>query len=264
MARKVRLNPRRRKKSRGHKNASKRALTGFFLLIIAVIAGFAGWNWLQRYPQHNPLAPLDLRDPIGFATAAKLNALGGDIPACRAVLDRSEIAYSALPEAGEGPCARPDRTKLTDFPLRPSVPATTCRVAAALELWRTKSVAPAARDILGSELSHFEHMGVYNCRRMRGGSSTAWSEHSTGNAIDISAVVLEDGRRISLIDDWDGAEGGDADRARFLRQIRDGACGVFAVVLSPDYNAAHADHFHLDQGGSWGGSWGSTLIRACR
>lgn len=244
MARKTRSRPRRRKKGQG-----KRGVISLLLLSIAVLAGFTGWNWLDRHPQHSPFAPLDLRDPVGLATATKLVALHDDIPACRAVLDRSEVAYSTLPAEGEGPCARPDRTQLSGFPLRPSVPATTCPVAAALELWRIKSVAPAAREILGSELSHFEHMGVYNCRRMRGGSSNAWSQHATGNAIDISAVVLEDGRRISLIDDWDG----DPAKANFLRQIRDDACDVFAVVLSPDYNAAHADHFHLDQGSNWVG-----------
>ena len=37
--------------------------------------------------------------------------------------------------------------------------------------------------------------------------------------------------------------------------LRDGACGLFATVLSPDYNAAHRDHFHLDQAarGRFGG-----------
>ena len=35
--------------------------------------------------------------------------------------------------------------------------------------------------------------------------------------------------------------------ARFLRRARDEACTVFGTVLSPDYNAAHADHLHLDQ-----------------
>jgi hypothetical protein len=29
--------------------------------------------------------------------------------------------------------------------------------------------------------------------------------------------------------------------------VRDKACDAFGTVLSPDYNAAHADHFHLDQ-----------------
>ena len=243
MARRARPKRRRRKT-----NNNKRWPLRLALLVVAAIGAFAGWTWLKDHPQHNPMAPLDLRDPIGLATATKLVALREDISACRAVLDRSEVAYTALPATGEGPCARPDRTQLSAFPLSPNVPATTCPVAAALELWRTRSVEPAAREILGSEVARFEHMGVYNCRRIRG-SSNAWSQHSTGNAIDISAIVLADGRRISLIDDWDG----DAERARFLRQIRDDACEVFAVVLSPDYNAAHADHFHLDQSANWVG-----------
>lgn len=217
------------------------------ILVLGLLAavGLAGWNWLEDHPQHNPWAPLDLRDPIGVATATKLVALRDDIAQCRAVLERSDVAYTALPKTGEGACARPDRTRLTEFPLSPSNPATTCPVAAAMELWLNQSVEPAAREIFGSGVARFEHLGVYNCRRIRG-SSDNWSQHATGNAIDISAIVLEDGRRISLIADWEG----EGDDAQFLRQIRDGACGVFAVVLSPDYNAAHADHFHFDQGGN--------------
>ena len=34
----------------------------------------------------------------------------------------------------------------------------------------------------------------------------------------------------------------------FTRELRDGACGLFNGVLGPDYNAAHRDHFHLDNG----------------
>jgi hypothetical protein len=34
--------------------------------------------------------------------------------------------------------------------------------------------------------------------------------------------------------------------ARFLRRIRDDACRIFGTVLSPDYNAVHADHLHLE------------------
>jgi hypothetical protein len=30
--------------------------------------------------------------------------------------------------------------------------------------------------------------------------------------------------------------------------VRDGACLFFDGVLSPDYNAAHRDHLHLDRG----------------
>ena len=131
----------------------------------------------------------------------------------------------------------------------PNSPAMACSVATSMELWRTKSVEPAARDILGSELARIEHLGVYSCRRLYGRSEGAWSEHATGNAIDIAAFVLEDGRRISLLGDWSGED----DEAQFLRAVRDDACDLFATVLSPDYNAAHADHFHFDQDARWSG-----------
>lgn len=238
-------NPFRISRRRGTFRTERRLI---LLAILGMIA-FAGYSWLEAHPEHNPMAPLDLRDPIGMATATKLVALKDDVDQCRTVLERSEIAFTALGPTGEGPCARPDRTRLTDYPLAPDTPAVTCPVAAAMELWLMRTVEPAARDIFGSELARIEHLGVYSCRRLYGRSEGAWSEHATGNAIDISGFVLEDGRRISLLADWDG----DEEAQRFLRRARDGACGVFATVLSPDYNAAHADHFHFDQDSRWTG-----------
>lgn len=218
------------------------------LFILAALAAF-GWSWLQDHPQHNPFAPLDLRDPVGAATATKLSQLREETATCRAVLDRSEVAYIALPAQGEGPCEHSDQTQLSGYPLAPDTPPVTCPVAAAMELWRTKTLEPAAQEIFGSALARIEHLGAFSCRRMYGDDDAPWSQHATANAIDISAFVLEDGRRISLLDDWDG----DADQQHFLRAARDGACGVFTTVLSPDYNAAHADHFHLDQDARWSG-----------
>lgn len=228
-----------------HFRAARLALAA----LVPLIAAIAGWQWLQNHPQHNPWAPLDLRDPPGFATHAKFARLKNDVAECRAVLDRSDIAFTALPPAGEGDCARPDRTRLGRYPLAPDSPPVTCPVAAALEMWRQRSVAPAARDMLGSELARIEHLGAFSCRRMYGGSDGPWSEHASGNAIDIAAFVLADGRRIRVLGDWQGSD----PEAQFLRAVRDGACDTFATVLSPDYNAAHADHFHLDQDARWSG-----------
>jgi hypothetical protein len=63
-------------------------------------------------------------------------------------------------------------------------------------------------------------------------------------AIDIIAFTLADGRIISVLKDWNGSP----DAQAFLRKVRDGACNIFSVTLSPDYNAAHRDHFHVDLG----------------
>ena len=219
------------------------------VVLILVLVGLlaSGRVWLAENPQHNPWAPLDLRDPVGWATGAKLQALREDVPACRAVLTRSAIAHDVLEPAGEGACRREDRTRLGAYPLTPSTPATTCPAAVAMILWQRDALGPAARDIFGSEVSRIEHLGAYSCRRLYGRDTGPWSEHATANAIDIAGFVLADGTRISVLRDWDG----DDEKAQFLRRVRDGACGSFATVLSPDYNAAHADHFHLDMSPRW-------------
>ncbi|MCH2487113.1 MAG: extensin family protein [Erythrobacter sp.] len=226
--------------------AGDRRVIGLLLVLAAFIGGRA---WLAEHPEHDPWAPLDLRDPPGWATTMKLQALRDDVPACRAVLERSDVVFTALDAQGEGACARPDRTRLDDYPLSPASPPTTCPVAIAMQIWRTDTLEPAAQDIFGSKLQRLEHLGAYSCRRLYGRDSGAWSEHATGNAIDIGAFVLEDGTRISVLGDWEG----DDDQARFLRRARDGACNAFATTLSPDYNAAHADHFHLDMSPRWSG-----------
>ena len=214
--------------------------------MLALVVGgviLAGRAWLADNPQHDPWAPLDLADPPGWATAGKLAALRTEPEQCRAVLDRSGVAYTALEPAGQGPCRREDRTRLIAFPYAGNAPSTSCPVAAGMQLWLAREVQPAARDLLGSEVVRVQHFGAFSCRRIYGGDEGPWSQHATANAIDIAGFVLEDGRQVGLLADWDG----DRAEAAFLRRIRDGACEIFGTVLSPDYNAAHADHFHFDQ-----------------
>lgn len=221
------------------------------LIVIAILITIA-WvtrGWLETHPQHNPLASLDLRDPVGLTTSTKIAGLRDDRDQCRQVLTRSQVSYTGLEPEGEGACLRSDRTLLGDFPLAPGTPSVTCPVAAALEMWRIHTLEPAASEIFGSNLARIEHLGAFSCRRTYGTADGPWSEHATANAIDIAGFVLEGGRRISVLGDWQG----DDEPARFLRRARDEACTIFATVLSPDYNAAHADHFHLDQTGRWRG-----------
>lgn len=105
--------------------------------------------------------------------------------------------------------------------------------------------------MLGSPIARIEHLGAYSCRRIGNGEGGRWSEHAAGNAIDIAAFVTEDGRRISVLGDWQDA----AAEGRFLRRVRDDACSAFGTVLSPDYNEAHRDHLHLDQAARGFGSF---------
>ena len=224
-------------------------------LLIAAAVLFGARGWLAENPQHDPWAPLDLNDPPGWATRTKLLALKDDVPECRAVLERSGIAFDALDPAGEGACLRADRTVMTDQPLSPAPPPATCAVGVGMELWLRDVVQPAAQTAYGVPVTRVEHFGAFSCRRLYGRDEGRWSEHATGNAMDISAFVLEDGSRVTVLGDWNG----DAADAAFLRTVRDGACPLFATVLSPDYNEAHRDHFHFDQAQRGAMGW-----RACR
>lgn len=231
-------------------------LGGSLFGILVVAAGWFGWRWLQAHPEHAPWTPLSLSQPIGWATADKLAMLVEGGAACRALLQQSGFDYAPLPRVGQGSCAAPNRTILADdvvpgLVLRPAGVAPSCAVGATLILWMRERVQPAAQRHFGQSVARLEHLGSYNCRSIGGGTGGTPSQHSTGNAIDIAAFILVDGTRVSLIDDWRSAP--DGPRSRFLRDVRDGACELFATTLSPDYNAAHADHFHFDQAQRAGG-----------
>ena len=211
-------------------------------------------------PQDLPWTPLDLGEPIGLFTGRKLAALGSDFPACRALLTDAGVRFTALPPRHEGRCGYDDAVRLTAggarrIALAPTGLGVACPVAAALAAWEWNVVQPAALRRFGSEVRRIEHFGSYSCRRMYGRDAGAWSEHASANAVDVAAFVLADGRRVSVVRDWRGA----GEDAAFLREVRNGACRLFATVLSPDYNAAHRDHLHLDQADR-----GATGWRACR
>ncbi|HKR15840.1 extensin family protein [Rhizorhapis sp.] len=111
-------------------------------------------------------------------------------------------------------------------------------------LWERAVVQPSARWNLDAPVVQMRHFGSYACRRIYGGRSGGWSEHARANAIDIGRFDLADGRRISVAASWND---GTAEQKAFLREVRDGACQLFATVLGPEYNEVHQDHFHLDQ-----------------
>ena len=93
-------------------------------------------------------------------------------------------------------------------------------------------------------LAQIEHqMGVHILRR--GNRLAVIGEKGAREqaaALDFAGVRLRDGRRITVTKDWNG----DTPEARFLKRIRDDACRIFGTTLSPDYNAVHYDHLHLE------------------
>jgi hypothetical protein len=233
---------------------AKRLLVVAFLVFVALLLRAYG----RRHPQDVPWAPLDLAQPVGLFTAAKVAGLEG--PDCRGLLRRAGVWFHALPRRSEGAnCGYDDAIRLTGGAAtifyRPAGTGTSCRMATALALWEWNVVQPAALRRFGRSVVSIDTFGSYSCRRIYGRRTGQWSEHARANAIDVAAFRLEGGGSVSVAGDW---RGGGA-KAVFLHDVRDGACRIFATTLSPDYNAAHRDHLHLDEAGRARMGW-----RACR
>ena len=118
----------------------------------------------------------------------------------------------------------------------------TCRMAIALAMFERHVLQPAAQTHFRQPVVGLQQFGSYGCRNVYSRKTGRLSQHAWANAIDIAAFRLRDGRIVSVARDWEGSGAS----AQFLRQMRQGACRFFKVVLSPDYNAAHRDHFHFD------------------
>ena len=167
--------------------------------------------------------------------------------ACFADLSRAEVRYSPLPDRDYGGgCQIVGALQLLDIGIPvTNLRAMRCGLAKSFSGWVEHAVVPAAHQMLGSDLVRIESMGTYACRNVVGSPANAsrLSGHAIANAVDVSGFVLQDGRRITLLGGWRSTD----PRVReFLEVIHKSACKRFGTVLSPDYNAAHANHFHLE------------------
>lgn len=203
----------------------------------------SAWRLPDRY---NPWAPLQIEAAPNLLTRYKLARLQSDPVACLATLAQSGFAFEALSDRETAPgCGWHNAVRISRSTLRLNAPFTlTCPAAVSLALWEHHTVQPAAERLLDSPVVRLVHLGSYACRNVYGREAGRRSEHAEANALDVAAFELQNGTRISVARDWAGPGA----RASFLRSVHAGACDSFAAVYGPDYNAAHADHFHLDRG----------------
>jgi hypothetical protein len=94
----------------------------------------------------------------------------------------------------------------------------------------------------GQPVAEIRQISAYSCRGMNGQRGAQISEHAFGNALDIAAFTLADGRRVTVKDGWRGMP----EEQGFLRDVHASACRHFSTVLAPGSNAFHYDHIHVD------------------
>jgi hypothetical protein len=223
----------------------RRFLRWFFALLFVAVVSAGVFVLLNAERLLDRYAPLDLRDQPNWLTRAHLYYVRSNPEKCFAVLARSGIAFTRqqypLNERG---CGYDDGMLLT----RQSVSygggvLLRCSAAASLILWERHVLQPEAERVLKKKVRAVQNFGTFSCRNVNHQKVGRLSQHATANAIDIASITFEDGSTANVLKDW-----GKGERGEFLRAVRDGACRFFGGVLSPDYNAAHANHFHFDMG----------------
>ncbi|MEZ5799457.1 MAG: extensin family protein [Nitratireductor sp.] len=141
----------------------------------------------------------------------------------------------------------------------PSRPLTNCATASGFA-----ELVVALRDV-GNDIASIVTGPGYECRIRNRAETGKISEHGYANALDISQLVMRDGSTVLVEADWPHLpeaglalstdekkasrnERSQSPAARLLADISAAACKQFTTVLTPDSNAAHHGHIHLDLG----------------
>lgn len=231
-------------------------VAGLLLLLLALLVAWALRTERIAIPEAwNPWAPLRIDAPPNLLTRFKLSRASDDPAACQSALRQADMRWVPLEDRVTGPgCgfANAVRVERTSVAVREPF-SLSCRAALSLAMWERHTLQQAALVHLGTRVQRIEHFGSYACRNLYGEGGRRRSQHATTDALDIAAFVTADGRRISVVNDWQPLTDAPADtpptpESRFLHALHEGACGYFDVVLGPNYNRAHADHFHFDRG----------------
>jgi hypothetical protein len=112
-----------------------------------------------------------------------------------------------------------------------------CTTAEAVASWIRDDVAPVAAT-LGGALTAVTNFDSYECRGRNRIAGAKISEHGKGNAIDIRALTLADGRTLELTD---------IHVAKAARErLKASACARFMTVLGPASDGFHENHIHVD------------------
>ncbi|MBS4494606.1 extensin family protein [Cronobacter sakazakii] len=227
---------------------AKKGIAMVTTLALTALAGV--WLYDSLPAWYNPFAPLSPLDPPTMVTRYKLRQMANNPQACLALLDearkRDMIQYRVqTPTQGDCPLAAPVRVlRFGEVKLSSSFLAS-CPLALSSAMYVQQQAKPISASMMGSPLVRIDHYGSYACRNIYHRANARLSEHATADALDVSAFRFANGQQISVLKGW--KESGT--RGETLRALFGQSCLYFCNALGPDYNAAHANHFHLGMRG---------------
>ena len=144
------------------------------------------------------------------------------------------------PIGGSKGCGLVDGVQVTAVSgIKLSMPAKIdCTTAKALKSWVDNGIVPAI-GTMGGGVKRLEIAGSYVCRTRNHQKGAKVSEHGRGKAVDLSGVMLRDGRVLTVTKDWKRTP-------KIMHEIHRSACGTFGTVLGPKSDKFHFDHIHVD------------------
>lgn len=195
-------------------------------------------------PTPATVEPADLlRQPPPELGGPKADAvMPAEETACRAELTSLGAKFEELPPVQEpSGCSMPHplaMSKLTaEIEIGPEL-TVNCATALTAAKFAKEIMSPAAQKAFGSPIMSIAQASGYVCRPRNG--TQKLSEHAFGNAIDIASFTLADKKTIAV------EPAPPAESEKFLREVREAACGPFKTVLGPGSDADHSLHFHFD------------------
>ena len=216
---------------------------GIIVLLILLVT-----PWLEKNlpAEWNPFTPLNVTDAPTIVTRYKLKRLQEDAAGCLAVLQRAEKAgyvRFSQPRPVSGHCPVPAPIYVQSFgDVRLSSGfLASCSLALSTTMFVTQVAKPLAATELGSPLARIDHLGSYACRNIYHRAQGRLSEHATADALDIAGFRLQNGREISVLEEWPRQQ----PQSHWLHAVFQQSCDYYGNSLGPGYNSAHANHFHL-------------------
>lgn len=192
----------------------------------------------------------------GTETYVCLPGEASELGACYAELAATGAAFSPTIIADASPSTHPNLNCHVEDPVQLHSPvdgidlqyfssSTPGSVKGSCEM--ALSIVDTMADVKPYDVKSMLHMGTYNCRVISGTDSL--SRHAYGDAVDIYGFDMSDGGRVTLEGDWQhDTTNPSGFGAEFLYDAayRWHEDEIWNIILTPNYNDAHDNHFHVD------------------
>jgi len=208
--------------------------------VLAIVVGAAPGLTAEAPPTPPAKPPAEM--------VVKSPAAPDQIQQCLADLKAAGVAFQSLGTMTKEGCTVEGAVELDAVASRfgkiilAGKPILACGFARQFTAWIGDVAAPLTLAYFGTKLSEVDIGAAFVCRNRYNLPGEKISEHAKGDAVDVTAFRLENGRNLSVEASSASAE---IDGV-WIKTLRATGCGYFTTILGPGSNEAHKAHLHFD------------------